>query len=470
MKQTTNFKLNKPDYTDVADIADINANMDIIDSELKSQQDSSEAHTNNTSNPHNVTKAQLGLANVNNTADKDKNVLSATKLTTTSLTNESLNSVTEVGDYWGAEGNTVTDFPTGASSTTTVDSFTLIVNQFGNSLRLQTFINNKGMWIRTKNGSNWNGWIKVYNSANPVKINEVTFNGAADITILSNPKQNTLTNESLSSITSCGFYYAAGGNTVTDFPRGASSDGTKVGGFSIIVIQAGGAGRLQIYISDKGMWYRVSSSMSGTTATWNGWIKVYSSINANTIPYYSYSKKIADGLDVYSISSISSNNITLDVNKNYSVGDSFGLVINSDSSVGEDVTLSLIYNGDTIRSGIIDDADGNSLSDFEGGVLYKVTLKSNSSGLYRCEKSEANTVVNLETDRTLNYNNVFFVNFTNTSGTINDGIQLQTTYNGTTSTAMYLYDTGSKKITSVETNRMYLFIQKSNGYYMMKIG
>ncbi|MDO4302004.1 MAG: hypothetical protein Q4D26_11530 [Clostridia bacterium] len=34
MKQTTNHKLNKPDYTDVADIADINANMDIIDDNL----------------------------------------------------------------------------------------------------------------------------------------------------------------------------------------------------------------------------------------------------------------------------------------------------------------------------------------------------------------------------------------------------------------------------------------------------
>lgn len=34
MKQTENHKLNKPDYTDVADIADINANMDIIDENL----------------------------------------------------------------------------------------------------------------------------------------------------------------------------------------------------------------------------------------------------------------------------------------------------------------------------------------------------------------------------------------------------------------------------------------------------
>ena len=39
------------------------------------------SHTGNTSNPHSVTKSQIGLGNVDNTADANKNVLSATKLT-----------------------------------------------------------------------------------------------------------------------------------------------------------------------------------------------------------------------------------------------------------------------------------------------------------------------------------------------------------------------------------------------------
>mgnify|MGYP000846398283 CR=1 FL=1 len=38
-------------------------------------------HLNNVSNPHEVTQAQVGLSNVDNTADINKNVLSATKLT-----------------------------------------------------------------------------------------------------------------------------------------------------------------------------------------------------------------------------------------------------------------------------------------------------------------------------------------------------------------------------------------------------
>jgi len=40
------------------------------------------AHTSSTTNPHGVTKLQVGLGNVDNTSDADKNVLSATKLTT----------------------------------------------------------------------------------------------------------------------------------------------------------------------------------------------------------------------------------------------------------------------------------------------------------------------------------------------------------------------------------------------------
>ena len=53
------------------------------------------SHTSNTSNPHGVTKAQIGLTNVDNTADSAKNVLSATKLTTA-------RTITLVGDLGGS--------------------------------------------------------------------------------------------------------------------------------------------------------------------------------------------------------------------------------------------------------------------------------------------------------------------------------------------------------------------------------
>jgi len=81
MDYTTNLNLKKPNGGvdgDFVNIADINGNMEIIDTELKKSAD----HVANTSNPHAVTKSQVGLGNVDNTADANKNVLSATKLTT----------------------------------------------------------------------------------------------------------------------------------------------------------------------------------------------------------------------------------------------------------------------------------------------------------------------------------------------------------------------------------------------------
>ncbi len=173
MKQTTNYKLKKPDYADVADIADINANMDILDKELKE---------------HTHTKTQVGLGNVDNTADKDKNVLSATKLTTAR------------------------------------------------------------------------------------KINNVSFNGTGDIAVLANPQQNQLNNEDLNNVVDCGFYFTAGGNTVTNFPvgAGATDSATTIGGSTLIVAQSGGASRIQIFANNKGMWFRVSNTL--TSKTWLDWI------------------------------------------------------------------------------------------------------------------------------------------------------------------------------------------------------
>lgn len=45
MQKTTNLQLNKPDYDDVADIADINENMDIIDEAIGNKSDSGHTHT-----------------------------------------------------------------------------------------------------------------------------------------------------------------------------------------------------------------------------------------------------------------------------------------------------------------------------------------------------------------------------------------------------------------------------------------
>lgn len=83
---TTNYNLVKPELTDAADITAMNLNWDTIDTKLKTLEtaDSTVAtnlssHTTNKSNPHGVTKAQVGLGNVDNTSDANKPISSATQ-------------------------------------------------------------------------------------------------------------------------------------------------------------------------------------------------------------------------------------------------------------------------------------------------------------------------------------------------------------------------------------------------------
>lgn len=87
----TKYKnLEKPLSTEKYNVGVANKNSDVIDSELhkldlkNESQDTLLAtkesliqHTDNTENPHNVTKSQVGLDNVDNTADMDKPVSAA---------------------------------------------------------------------------------------------------------------------------------------------------------------------------------------------------------------------------------------------------------------------------------------------------------------------------------------------------------------------------------------------------------
>lgn len=50
-----------------------------LSNDINAVQNNLNTHTSNTNNPHNVTKAQLGLANVNNTADLDKPISNAVR-------------------------------------------------------------------------------------------------------------------------------------------------------------------------------------------------------------------------------------------------------------------------------------------------------------------------------------------------------------------------------------------------------
>lgn len=86
MQTTTNYGLRKPELTDNYSVEDQNFNSELLDSKLREIEESSNAvkadlstHTKDKANPHEVTKEQVGLGNVDNTSDADKPISTATK-------------------------------------------------------------------------------------------------------------------------------------------------------------------------------------------------------------------------------------------------------------------------------------------------------------------------------------------------------------------------------------------------------
>lgn len=79
MKNTTNYSLLLPEEDDFYSVNDMNANLEIIDTQMKSNQTKVDAvtlnnnsHVANKSNPHGVTKAQVGLSEVPNVATNNQ--------------------------------------------------------------------------------------------------------------------------------------------------------------------------------------------------------------------------------------------------------------------------------------------------------------------------------------------------------------------------------------------------------------
>ena len=187
MEYTKNLKLKQPEYLTAADIADINDNMSTIDTAFENLKNADTTHESNFSNPHKVTKAQVGLGNVDNTADKDKNVLSASKLTNavkinntafdgtkdidisanptrTALTGSpDLNTILQQGEYYAPYGNTCDNKPK------YVRSFALKVywNMVGSSTTVTqvlfpSHVSIKGYcYIRKSDSTGWSDWKEV---------------------------------------------------------------------------------------------------------------------------------------------------------------------------------------------------------------------------------------------------------------------------------------------------------------------
>ena len=103
---TPNYNLKKPAQTDYYDVDDFNGNADILDEKIKSIETAADSHTSNQLNPHNVTKTQVGLGNVDNTADTDKPISTAVQTALNGSVYKSSAEVTLSVESWGLNGGT----------------------------------------------------------------------------------------------------------------------------------------------------------------------------------------------------------------------------------------------------------------------------------------------------------------------------------------------------------------------------
>ena len=136
-----------------------------------------DTHVARIDNPHGVTKAQVGLSNVDNTSDSSKNVLSASKLTTA-------RTITLTGDVTGSVSF---DGTTNASITATItsNSVALGIDTTGNYVADATAGN--GIVITGTVGEGWNPTISLTDVGIAGTYKSVTVDAQGRVTAGTNP-------------------------------------------------------------------------------------------------------------------------------------------------------------------------------------------------------------------------------------------------------------------------------------------
>ena len=136
-----------------------------------------DTHVARIDNPHAVTKAQVGLGNVDNTSDSSKNVLSASKLTTA-------RTITLTGDVTGSVSF---DGTTNASITATIasNSVALGIDTTGNYVADATAGN--GIVITGTVGEGWNPTISLTDVGIAGTYKSVTVDAQGRVTAGTNP-------------------------------------------------------------------------------------------------------------------------------------------------------------------------------------------------------------------------------------------------------------------------------------------
>lgn len=136
-----------------------------------------DTHVARIDNPHAVTKAQVGLGNVDNTSDSSKNVLSASKLTTA-------RTITLTGDVTGSVSF---DGTANASITATIasNSVALGIDTTGNYVANATAGN--GIVITGTVGEGWNPTISLTDVGIAGTYKSVTVDAQGRVTAGTNP-------------------------------------------------------------------------------------------------------------------------------------------------------------------------------------------------------------------------------------------------------------------------------------------
>ena len=136
-----------------------------------------DTHVARIDNPHAVTKAQVGLGNVDNTSDSSKNVLSASKLTTA-------RTITLTGDVTGSVSF---DGTANASITATIasNSVALGIDTTGNYVADATAGN--GIIITGTVGEGWNPTISLTDVGIAGTYKNVTVDAQGRVTAGTNP-------------------------------------------------------------------------------------------------------------------------------------------------------------------------------------------------------------------------------------------------------------------------------------------
>ena len=176
---------------------------------------------------HTHSKSDVGLGNVDNTADIDKSVKyagssgSSNTVVYTALTNTDLNTLqTEGRWYYAGGGNTCTNIPVASAA------FELYVGRNASGWRYQQFTVTSGeIYIRVFDSSNWGSWRKLaFTSDTVTAASSVPWSGITGKPTTFTPASHT---HSMANITDWGSYIydahiSRTANTVLAAPNGSS--------------------------------------------------------------------------------------------------------------------------------------------------------------------------------------------------------------------------------------------------------